>query len=500
MDREKPSPRTSTLFGNSCLISVQKQERHEPLAVCATTARSVDSREFIGMSLREEARVIAWCQCRGKRRDSAGRIEEWNADVWSFEVASVVVCAGLEPGDNWRGDIMQARRSVCAVLLLISTTVFGQERGINVRTSGTQSNAAVAARSQGYVVTWNSYYSSTGRSYDILARLLDPNGEPMGSEFQVNPSVEGNQNGPAVAADGSGGFAIAWQGPGADQEDVYVRLYDPNGQPRSDAVTVNEDPNGRQLRSRIAMRASGDFVVVWENRISDGTNDMDSIRGRWFDASGRAMGPTLRLDEGMGDARYPDVATDGLGNIAVTWMQDRTSKAVFARLLDSNGVPRTTAFEVSSWSFSSVTGPSIAMSRVGDFVIVWDGDPNRAGDDGVLGRCYDPNGRPRSEPFRISTVRDGAAQWPQAAMNDANEIVVVWQHETQDANTATDIFSRRFDGSGNALAEPVQLNTYTAGHQRYPDVALTPDGDFAAVWESEGQDGSGYGIRACVVR
>jgi hypothetical protein len=420
--------------------------------------------------------------------------------MWSFEVASVVVCAGLEPGDDRRGDIMQARGSICAVLLLTSITVFGQERGINVRTSGTQSNAAVAARPQGYVVAWNSYYSGAGRSYDILARLLDPNGEPIGDEFQVNPSIEGNQSSPAVATDSSGGFAVAWQGPGADQEDVYVRLYDPNGQSRSDVVAVNEDPNGRQSRARIAMRASGGFIVVWENRISDGTNDIDSVRGRWFDPFGQATGSTLRLDEGMGDARYPDVAVDSRGNLAVTWLEDRTSKAVFARLFDPNGVPRTAAFEVSTSSFSSVTGPSIAMSRAGDFVIVWDGDPNRAGDDGVLGRCYDPNGRPRSEPFRVSTVRNGAAQWPQAAMNDVNEIVVVWQHETQDANAATDIFARRFDGSGNALTEPVQLNTYTAGHQRYPDVALTRDGDFAAVWESEGQDGSGYGIWACVTR
>jgi hypothetical protein len=395
---------------------------------------------------------------------------------------------------------MQAYHVVCAAFLLVTTTASGQERAINVRTAGTQSNAVVAAGPQGFVVVWNSYYSSNGRSYDILARLLDPNGEPMGGEFQVNQANVGNQSGPTVAVDSAGGFAVAWQGPGADQEDVYVRLYDCNGQPRSEALVANEDPNGRQLRPRVAAGANGGFAVVWENRVAAGDDDVYSVWGRWFEASGQPLGPSLRLDEGTGDARYPDVATDARGNVAVVWLRDRTSKTVFARLFDPNGTPQAGAFEVSSWSFSSVTGPSVAMNKAGSFVIAWDGNPNWASDDDVLGRCYDPNGRPKAEPFRVNAISEGAQQWPQVAINDANEFVVVWQHETQDANTATDILSRRFDGTGNAIGEPLQLNTYVAGHQRYPDVTLMPDGSFAAVWESEGQDGSGYGIRACVVR
>jgi hypothetical protein len=381
---------------------------------------------------------------------------------------------------------------------LTTVAVSAEERIVNVRPAGTQSNAAVAAGPQGFVVVWNSYYSAAGRSYDILARRLDPNGEPVGDEFQINPTNEGNQSVPAIAMNGDGGFIVAWQGAGVDQEDVYVRLYDPNGQSRSDALAVNDDPNGRQLRPRVAVQTDGTFIVVWEDRIPNGADELYRVKGRWFDLSGDPLGPSLQLDEGDEDARYPDIAADGRGNSAVVWLRDRTSKTVLARLFEPNGVARTAAFEVSTSSFTSVTGPSIAMNKAGDFVIAWDGDPNRASDDDVLGRCYDPNGKPKGEPFRVNTERDGAQQWPQVAINDANEFVVVWQSETQDANTATDVFGRRFDGTGNAVGEPLQLNTYTTGHQRYPDVALMPDGRFAAVWESEGQDGSSYGIMACV--
>jgi hypothetical protein len=387
-----------------------------------------------------------------------------------------------------------------AILLSVGTILSAQEQRVNVRTSDTQSNAALTITPQGLLVVWNSYYSSTGRSYDIMARRLDPNGTPVGGETQVNRISEGNQSEPAVAANGEGRLVIAWQGPGADQEDVYVSLGDCNDTAYSDTIAVDDDPNGRQLHPRVALDANGAFFVVWENRVSAGNKDICSVRGRRFDSSGSPLGPSLLLDGGAGDARYPDIAMDGQGNFVVAWLRDRTSKNVFARLFDPNGEARTEAFEVNDSSFSSITVPSVAMNKAGDFVIVWDGDPNRASDDDVFGRRYDPNGTPKGESFRVNAVRDGTQQLPRVGINDANEFVVVWQSEAPDANTATDVFAQRFDAAGNSVGEPLQLNIYVEGNQRNPDMALMADGSFVAVWESGGQDGSSYGIVARVVR
>ena len=154
------------------------------------------------------------------------------------------------------------------------------------------------------------------------------------------------------------------------------------------------------------------------------------------------------------------------------------------------------AFQVNAEDISSLTRPSIAMNSGGYFVIAWDGDPNRAGDDDIHARLYDPNGLPAGEPFLVNTTRTGAQQWPQVAINDANEFVIVWEHGTSDPNAATDIFARRFDGQGQPVGDPFQLNTYTQDRQRYPDVAVAADGSFVAAWESENQDGSSYGVFA----
>ncbi len=59
---------------------------------------------------------------------------------------------------------------------------------------------------------------------------------------------------------------------------------------------------------------------------------------------------------------------------------------------------------------------------------------------------------------------------------------------------ANDIFAQRFDSDCNEIGSQFLLNTHTSGVQDEPVVAIANDGGFVAVWESEGQDGSGEGV------
>ena len=236
--------------------------------------------------------------------------------------------------------------------------------------------------------------------------------------------------------------------------------------------------------------------MVWESQAADGTEDNTTIRGQRFDPNGIAVGPELWIDEDSYDCRYPDIASDGAGNFVVTWIQDRTNKTVRIRLFDPNGLALTDPLDVSTADIASMTSPSIAIQEGGDFVVVWDGDPERASQDDVHARCFDPNGLPRSEPFVVNTLSEGPQQWPQVALNDANEFVVAWQHDHDDPDLATDVFARQFDMAGQPLGAEAKLNGYVAGKQRYPAVAMNETGAFLTAWESDDQDGSGYGIFA----
>ncbi len=386
---------------------------------------------------------------------------------------------------------------VCAIALCIASWLEAEEFQVNVRTSGAQAKAAVATDAQGHsVIVWSSYFSSAGRSNEIIVRRFDAAGERLDAdELQVNVLREGNQTEPAVATDDAGAFLVAWQGPGLDAEDIFARLYDPNGIPLTDELMVNTNTQGQQLYPSVAAGDGGTFVVVWESRHEDQFGPINAIRGQLFDAHATPLGDELRIDEEIYDGRYPDVAMDAAGGFVVTWLQDRTANAIMARRFDANGIAVGEPFQVSEIDFASITRPSVAMSAAGGFVVTWDGDPNRASDDDAHARCFDPNGAPRTGQFTISTLCDGAQQWPRVAIDDANEFLVVWQHEHSDPNVATDIWARRFDTTGAPVGDQVPLNGYVAGKQQSPDVAIAGD-VFVAAWESDDQDGSGYGIFA----
>ena len=394
---------------------------------------------------------------------------------------------------------MRSECLVSAIMVCASLPVTADEFQVNVRTSSSQANPAVALDPDGSaVIVWSSYFTTSGRSNDILARRLDPNGALVGDEFQINVGEAGNQTEPDVAIDGAGNVVIAWQGPGLDEEDIFVRAFDGNGQPVTEELLINSVPSGRQIYPTIACSDAGSLVVAWESRTTDPAVAACSIHAQLLDANALPVGPELRIDQDIYDGRYPDVAMDAAGNFAVAWMQDRSSKRIFARLFDPNGVPTTDPFEVSAVNFTSITRPSLAMNETGDFVITWDGDPNRAGDDDIHARCYEPNGAPRGDPFTVNSFGQGAQQWPRVAINNGGDFVVAWQHEADDVNVATDIVVRHFDRDAVPAGKELQLNAYTFGKQQYPGVAVREDGSFVAAWEGEGPDGSGYDIFACI--
>jgi len=389
-------------------------------------------------------------------------------------------------------------RLVCGLLMgLFLGPICGAEFQVNTYTSNDQKNAAIAMNPDGnFVVVWSSY-GQDGSSNGIFAQRFDPNCTPVGKEFQVNAASSGNQAEPAVAMDAAAGFVVCWQGPGsiADaNEDIFVRRFDPNGLPTGEESCVNSVTAGKQLYAGAAVGGDGTLIVVWESADLPQEGDK-AICGQRYDASGEKFGAEFIVHDDASVYRYPDVAADANGNFVVVWMCDKRSNSIMARLFNADGTAAGDTFEVSTVAFSSLTRPSVAMDSAGFFVAVWDGDPDLAGRDDIHARFFDPNGSPLGRQFIVNTTLDGAQQYPRAAMNGRGEFVIVWEGriDPNDANER-EVFGQRFDNLSQPLGGQFQLNTVVEGDQRYPAVAMREDGRFVAVWQSDGQDGSRYGI------
>jgi hypothetical protein len=348
-----------------------------------------------------------------------------------------------------------------------------------------------------FIVVWNSYLQD-GSSNGVFAQLFDPNCTPVGEEFQVNTTAAGNQKEQSVAINTGGGFVVVWQGPAPakeDKEDIFAMRYDPNGLPVGTEFRVNTGTIDKQICPAAAMNQNGGFVIVWEsaNVPVDGKK---SICGRLFDRNGQLIGDEFIVNEGTSDGRYPDVAMDNEGNFAVVWMEDRSSNAVLGRLYSPDGSAKTEPFEISSSRFSSVTQPAIAMNIDGRFVVVWDGHPDLAKEDDIHARIFDPNAAALGDQFIVNTTAQGPQQNPDVALNNRGWFIVVWDNRIDPEINERDIFARRFDSTGIPLGDEFQTNPFVEGDQKRPAVAVSDGRGFVAVWQSDGRDGSGYGVFA----
>jgi len=375
----------------------------------------------------------------------------------------------------------------------------GSEFQVNTHTAYDQKNAAIAMEKGGnFVVVWSSY-GQDGSSNGIFARLFDPNCSPLGGEFQINTTSSGNQTEPAVAMDAAAGFVVAWHGPGLiedDQEDIFARRFDPNGLPIGDEFRVNSYTGDEQVFPCAALNKDGTFIVVWESNNMPEEGDK-AICCQLYDSNGVEFGTEFIVHEAASVCRYPDVAADANGSFAVVWMEDKSSNSIMARLFDPNGIPRTDTFKLNSSRISSVTRPSIAMDDSGGFVVTWDGDPELAGEDDIRTRLYDANGVPLSWQIRVNTILAGAQCYPQVATNSDGKFVIVWESRTDpDDDNQRDIFGQQFDIPWETLGDEFHMNTYELNDQRNADIAISEAGRFVAVWQSQTQDGSRYGIFA----
>ena len=390
------------------------------------------------------------------------------------------------------------RKAFLTNLTIISVLacVCRAEFRVNTHTTWDQKDAAIAIDANGnFIVVWNSYRQD-GDSGGIFGQRFSSTGQPAGSEFQINTITAGNQARPAAAMDAAGNFVVAWQGPGVSDEDVFAQRFAADGQPLGLEFQVNSYAHSQQLYAGIAGSAGGQFVAVWQSKKTPQDANRTSICGQLYDSAGWMIGPEFTISEAPANCRYPAAAMDDSGNFAVVWMEEDGSNKIMVRLYNADGTVRTEPLQVNTVRFSSITQPSIAMASSGRFAITWDGDPNRASDDDIHARLYQPDGTPMSEQFVVNTTRRSSQQNPRVAMNNWREFVIVWESRVDPNVNERDIFGQRYDSAGLPIGGEFQVNTFAAGDQRNAAAAMDRAGRFVTVWQSDGQDGSGYGIFA----
>lgn len=124
--------------------------------------------------------------------------------------------------------------------------------------------------------------------------------------------------------------------------------------------------------------------------------------------------------------------------------------------------------------------PKVAVAPDGSFVITWWGYD--ASGFGVFAQRYDPNNLPIGPAFQVNTFTAGDQYWPSVAVSQSGAFIVSWQSWAQDGSD-WGVFAQRYDAYGNPVGNEFQVNTTTVGYQNWPSVAISQEGAFVITWQ-----------------
>lgn len=307
-----------------------------------------------------------------------------------------------------------------------------------------------------------------GARLDPAGKILDPQGLPINT-------VQGTQEAPQVASDGTG-FLVVWYDYG--RGGVYATVVDGNGQPlQPDGVLL-----GAGSEPAVAFDGSN-YLVAWRTAGGD-------IRAGRVSPAGAALDPQgLTVCSAVGLQARPAL-TFGTTHYLVTWHDWRGGGAA-AELYAGRLIPAGLAEDGDGFKLASAVDG--AAARVGhdgtNFVVTWSAETGGTGPD-VFARRVGPGGA-LLEPAPLTVSQESGVQGNTDVAFDGQSFVVAWHHQTSSASF--DIRSLRL--SQALVPVETQSVTVAGGPLQEARPALAPlAGATVVAWDTEASKGGSQDV------
>ncbi len=322
------------------------------------------------------------------------------------------------------------------------------------------------------------------------------------NEFTVNTYSDSTQRDPQIGMDAAGNYVIVWDSEAEvsalSQSDIYLQLFDFNDQKIGSETLVNTFTEGEQERPALAVNNNGDFLVVWASHSGTSESIFD-IKARLFKSNTATAGEFLVNTTTAKSQTNPSAAASGNGNYVVVWEswdQDGSDRGVFAQILDADGNPVGSEFQVNTTTAYSQAKPAVKFMPNGNFVVVWESwrqDIATPYGYGVFGKIFASDGSVVKDEFQINTYTNDYQWFGDIETFTDNSFIVVWCSWEQDGYDGG-IYMQQFDAAGNRIESEILVNRTTAYYQWLPRIRRFVDNGFAVAWSSWQTDGSREGV------
>ena len=149
-------------------------------------------------------------------------------------------------------------------------------------------------------------------------------------------------------------------------------------------------------------------------------------------------------------------------------------------------------FQVNNYTQDAQQTPSITSFQDGNFVVTWESNLQDGSGFGMYGQIFNGTGSKIGNEFQINNyTQDNQHSSSVASFQNVN-FVVTWQSNLQDGS-GWGVYGQIFNETGTEIGNEFQVNTYTSSGQKYPSVTSIKSGDFVVTWQSL-QDSDGDGI------
>ena len=260
-----------------------------------------------------------------------------------------------------------------------------------------------------FIISWQH---NNWVDWNVQGQRYNANDSTVGGRFNVPSTNSGHQTEPYIAFDAAGNFVITWMnesGRDGSGAGVYARRYNSSGSPVGSDFRVNTYTSGNQWYPAVAMNPAGDSVIVWGSNGQDGSGY--GVYGQRFE-SGVAVGeefPVNTLTDG--NQRNPSVAMDEDGNFVVAWddhVSDGSGKGVYARRFNALGEwLDEEEFRVNTFTNGNQASAAVQMDVDGDFVVVWASQNQDGSGYGVYGQRFGASGERLGGEFRVNSTVSG---------------------------------------------------------------------------------------------
>lgn len=392
---------------------------------------------------------------------AAGRDGEIQVELLALDSAGIARGAGLARGTLSDGNSRRLSARLDPADFVVNTLTEGAQRP--VFRPGRYGKQITATDDGGFAVAFVNDCQNPALC-DVFVRRFDADARPVtlagsSDERAINSGSYPEVSVPAIASPGGVNLAVIWE---ISTAVVLAELGD-SGQVITPDTNTSDPEALDPVDPAITALATGQVVLTWtQERI-----DVDNPAGVWQSVGTGA--PVLIRDEAT--AATPSIATSGT-DVATAWSEG-------ANLMLSIAPPGQAGTPLAAKTFGEtarVLTPNI--TAFGNELLVGYGVVDGGAGELLVSR-FDGGGSPSAE---VIIGPAGTTDTVSLAVGDDGLIAAVWQGcDDLGDEDGCGIFMSLFDADLAPLADPIRINTTTAGDQLAPSVAPITGG-FAAVW------------------